>query len=232
MPALAVPYAAAPPPLARRGRAARRVVSILVATDGRGAAESVVRVAARLGARLSVVPQAVTVLEPIPTLGAPVTGSMADLLETLERERAQAVRETVRRQLELGGGAAWPTEVVVGHPARQLARLARERRAKLVAVGIGRHAPAERTSAPRTALQTLRLGSQPVLVIPTEADATLRARGGGRGLSPASVRAAELACELLKPGGHALARAREGAPRGRQPGGRRGAGTTSGASRS
>ena len=182
----------------RRGRAPRRPVPLLVATDGREGSEAVTRVAARLAARLGAAPQALTVLEPVPTYGA---SAPAGVVEAMERERAGAVSETVRRQLDAAGGSGWPAAVVVGHPSRQIARRARAERAKLVVLGVGRHRLVDRLFGTETALQTLRMASQPVLAVAPEADAALRRVVVAVDFGPASVRAAELACELLEAGG-------------------------------
>ena len=151
----------------------RRMLPVLVATDGREDACGAVRAAARVAVQLDGVPQLMAVLEPVPTYGARIDPAVLDAIET---DRARATREAMLAQLhaEIGPDATWPAQVAFGSTARTLAEVAAERRAQLTVIGLGAHRLSDRIFGTETALQTLRMSSGPVLAVPDGADGTFR----------------------------------------------------------
>ncbi|AHG92608.1 UspA domain-containing protein (plasmid) [Gemmatirosa kalamazoonensis] len=170
---------------------------VLVATDGRAAAASALLVARRLAERLGGAPEVLDVLEPFPVyVDAPVA-----CMEALEAERAAATHEVLRDQIDAVVAAPWPAEVTFGVPAETIARVADERRAALVVLGIGRHRLVDRLFGSETALQVLRSGDRPVVAAGPDADGVIRHAVAAVDFSAASVRAAAIAAQLVVPGG-------------------------------
>jgi nucleotide-binding universal stress UspA family protein len=175
----------------------RRRPPILVATDGRDGSSSVLVTADRLTERLGAAPQALAVLEPFPTYGGEAPLMPTDALEA---ERAAATYATVCRRIVDAVGAAWPTQVAFGPPARTIARVAEERGAAFVVLGIGRHRLVDRLLGSEMALRVLRSGERPVLAVGPEADGVYRRAVVAVDFAPASARAAAIALHLLAPG--------------------------------
>jgi nucleotide-binding universal stress UspA family protein len=92
----------------------------------------------------------------------------------------------------------WPTEVRTGDPSRVIADVASESSASLVVMGIGRQAALERLLAAETTIRTVAHVSQPVLAVAADFHELPRAAVAGTDFGPASLRAIELALELLE----------------------------------
>lgn len=173
---------------------------LLVATNGRNAAP-VVTAARIVAGRLGVAPQVIVVSEPtgmyLPEVG------MTPLLPELEVEQRNRLIADVKAAVGAveEEASAWPIEVVVGQPARTIARLARERRARMIVMGIGRHEPMDRLLGSETTLITIREADRPVLAVAPGLAAPLRRAVVAMDFSAASVRAAEEALALLDEGG-------------------------------
>jgi len=122
--------------------------------------------------------------------------------ELVSSRRAQA-RERLQRELDdaCGGRCPWALDLFEGPVARTLAQVAAEREARLVVMGIGRHAPLDRLLGEELTLQTLRLAPCPVLAIADGWSGAPRRAVVAVDFSPASVRAAEVALTLLEDGG-------------------------------
>jgi nucleotide-binding universal stress UspA family protein len=174
---------------------------VLLATDGRPAASGAVRVAAQAARRLGAPVQAVAILEPIATYGAELLVALPAEFDT---GRRADTREAVRAQLaELVGpeSGAWPLDTEFGAPAQTLAQLAEARDASLLVLGIGRHSPFDRLFGTETALRALRSTQRPVLAVPADATRLPTRALAAVDFTPASVRAAEAAIEVVAEGG-------------------------------
>ncbi|HEU4630482.1 MAG TPA: universal stress protein [Gemmatimonadaceae bacterium] len=165
-----------------------------------GSAPAVVTAARLAAGRLGGRPEVVAVRPSLP-LYLPDAGVLP-LPPEVEREQRQRLHSDLSLAIHRAGGeAAWPVDVLDGDPARTIARLARERHARLIVMGIGRHAPLDRLFGSETALQTIRLADRPVLAVAPGLTALPRHVVVAVDFSPASVRAAEEALALVADGG-------------------------------
>lgn len=194
---------AIPTPRAFRSerRARRPAPPLLLALGGRGPAAPVIAAAQLAAARVGAEPQPVTVVDSLPVyyLGA----GMEPLPPELVSSRRALARERLQRALDeaAGGRRVWALDLFDGPVARTLARAAAEREARLVVMGIGRHAPLDRLLGEELTLQTLRLAPCPVLAVADGWTAAPRRAVVAVDFSPASIRAAEVALALLEDGG-------------------------------
>ena len=194
---------AIPTPRALRSqRPARRPAPrLLLALGGRGPAAPAIAAARLAAARLGAEPQPVTVVDSLPVyyLGS----GLEPLPPELVSSRRALARERLQRELDeaAGGRCAWGLDLFDGPVARTLARVAAEREARLVVMGIGRHAPLDRLLGEELTLQTLRLAPCPVLAVADGWTTAPRRAVVAVDFSPASIRAAEVALALLEDGG-------------------------------
>jgi Universal stress protein UspA and related nucleotide-binding proteins len=158
------PYLVAEP-LSRRG--ARRPAVIIVASDGTEQSDGALRVALARAEATGASVEVLTIArwEPI---GGP-EGLV--LWQQAIAERRGAQRRAVEQQLERVTGRPRVHGVMVldGHPAYTISRVAIERHAALVIVGLGRHEFADRLFSDETALQLARISRVPVLAVPQDA---------------------------------------------------------------
>ena len=188
-------------PLATYGAAARRPRGpVLVATDGRAAANGAVRLGALLAERMHVSAQALAILEPIATYGAEL---LVALPPEFDAGRKSDTRDAVRAQLFdiVGADAAWRIDAELGNPPQTIAAAAADRDASLVVLGIGKHSPFDRLFGTETALRALRSTDRPVLAVPETVTALPARAVAAVDFTPASVRAAEAAADALADGG-------------------------------
>jgi nucleotide-binding universal stress UspA family protein len=87
--------------------------------------------------------------------------------------------------------------VLRGNPAFTIARLAIERRAALLVVGLGRHRVADRICSDETALLLARIARVPVLAVPAECVTVPRCAVAAIDFSDISLRAAQAAIEAV-----------------------------------
>lgn len=186
-------------PIATPADAQALVRPLLVAADGREDVRPAMLVAAAVSARLGAPVRVLAALEPAATPGvdaAPRAPTGREL------DRVASVREVMRRRVrESVGGAAWPVDAVLGGPTRTIAASAAEQDAELVLVGAGWNDRSARPLGTERALEVASSGVTPVLAAGPDADGTFRRAVVALDFGPASVRAAELACRLLSPGG-------------------------------
>ncbi|MHB1224909.1 MAG: universal stress protein [Gemmatimonadaceae bacterium] len=154
-----------------------------------------------LGERFGLIPEVIAVHDPA-VMYLPGVG-MEPLLPEIESDRRRLLGDAVRDALRADHGSepSWPVRIVAGQPSRTIARAASERRARMIVVGIGRHAPMDRVLGSETALMTIREADRPVLAVAPDAIALPRHAVVGMDFSAASVRAAEEALALLGEGG-------------------------------
>ena len=146
---------------------------------------------------------AITVVEPHEMIavaaGVPVA---AEYGQTGERDAiAELLQERVTR---VRGHRAWEdrVDVVDGPAAPTVTDVARERAAYAVVVGTGQHGALGRLVYGERAVQIARLADRPVIVVPPSAKAGPAAEAiVAVDFSPASLRAARFAIDLLADGG-------------------------------
>lgn len=187
--------------LARYSGVVRRAAGpILVATDGRGAANAAVRVAGLLAERLGTRAEALAILEPVATYTPEL---LVAVPPGYDAQRRTEVRDAVRAQVYdvVGPEASWRVDAELGSPPQAIAGAADERDASFVVLGIGRHSPFDRLFGTETALRTLRATRRPVLAVAAGATALPRLAVAAVDFTPASVHAAEAALDALGDGG-------------------------------
>lgn len=164
---------------------------VLVATDGGSEAVHALQFAAAYAASENVPVEVVSVVAPLSDLPMPLPHR-----DELEHAHAQGVADTVRQHLrDIVGPVTWPIHVSLGRPAPSICTTARQRAARMVILGVASPGP----EGNDTALELLHLAEKPVLV----------ARSGrlpenavvGIDFRSSSIRTAELALRLVRPGG-------------------------------
>ena len=177
-------------------------VGPLVVASGGGKSAHVFTAARLLSAHLNTVPIVVAVNEPLPYY---ITGAAPEMvvppeLYDVQRER---LRAEVTRALgsTYDGDPAWPIEVVDGQAARALADVSRRWAARMIVMGIGRHAPMDRLMGGELTLQVIRLADRPVLAVTHNFVDLPRHVVVAVDFSAASMRAAVEALALVAEGG-------------------------------
>jgi nucleotide-binding universal stress UspA family protein len=155
------PYLVAEP-LAWTG--ARRPAIILVASDGTERSDGALRVALARAERTNAALEVLTIArwEPI---GGPE--GMVLWQESIAERRGEQ-RRVVEAQLEriTGKPRVHGVTVLDGNPAYTISRVAIDRRAALVVVGLGRHGLSDRLFSDETAVELARISRVPVLAVP------------------------------------------------------------------
>jgi nucleotide-binding universal stress UspA family protein len=168
---------------------------VLVACDGTPGADGALRAAMLLAADETREVEVFAVLEPMP-LVTPEMGAVP-WNATLETTRRATLLASVRDRVAELGDESWPIELATGDPAALIAERAFVRRASLIVLGLGHHAVVDRLLGSELALRVMRLARVPVLAVPERFDALPRRVVVAVDFSPQSVRATQLAGELL-----------------------------------
>lgn len=181
-----------------RSNEARSAV-ILVATDGSERADGALRVAIARADATGATVEVITVIQTEPILAS----EFVLFEEHAVLTRRSARRRIVVEQLErvLGRDQLLSVTVLEGNPAFTISRIAIERRAALIVLGIGRHLVAHRLFSDETALQLARIARVPVLAVPAEATAAPRRAVVAIDFSDISTRAAQSAIDAVADGG-------------------------------
>jgi len=173
--------------------------TILVATDGTGAAAGALRVAEEMAQWSEVGVQVLGVVEPVPVFDA---GFMVALPEVeLFEARREALRRDILAQLESvqGPGTPWPVSVEAGVAGSKIVGCAEAIGADAILMGLGQHRRMDRVFGTETVLQVLRLSHIPVLAVPQSVDRTPRSAAVGMDFSPFGDRAAEVTFGFVRP---------------------------------
>jgi len=160
----------------------RTGATVLVATDGTAQSDGALRIALARAGDMRAAVQVVTVATAKPMVAPEMPFALWN--------EAQLERVTGRPR-------AHPVELLDGYPAFTIARMAIERRAALVVVGLGRHNVAERLFSDETALQLARISRVPVLAVPASAPSVPRHAVVAVDFSDLSLRAAQAAIEAV-----------------------------------
>lgn len=165
---------------------------IMVASDASTSAALAMSAGRMLSDVTGLPVQVVSVIEPVAALApAPMlVGLPPGIDETRVEERLNDVRI---QRTAVGGDASWSIEVRLGEPAPTIARLAKERSARLIVMGLNQHGPVDRALGGDTVFDVVRIGETPVLVASEEVKRPPRIIVIGVDFSPLSTRAAQLA---------------------------------------
>ncbi len=168
----------------------RRAI-VLMATDGTERSDGALHVAAARAAATGATLELMTVIQSEPVIAA--DGIYFGEDEGLRRWtlRRNEVDEQVARVL--GREAIVSITVLDGNAAFTISRVAIERRAALVVVGLGRHDIAHRVFSDETALQLARIARVPVLAVPASVKAPPRHAVVAIDFSDIATRAAQAA---------------------------------------
>jgi nucleotide-binding universal stress UspA family protein len=169
---------------------------ILVGSDGSESAALAMATARVLAGVTGSAVEVISVLEPVSELApAPLlVGLPPDMDETRAADRLDEVRA---QRSEAGGDRTWGIEVKFGDAATTLARMAKERSARMLVMGLNRHGPVDRAFGGDTVFDVVRLGETPVLVTSEKMLEEPRVIMVGVDFSALSTRAAQLAMTLF-----------------------------------
>ncbi len=169
--------------------------TILVATDGTERSDGAIRLAAARAAASGAAMEVMIVLEAELHLSSDDGHFGESRLLYRRTARRRAVDEQIQRVL--GEDRPCAISVFDGNPAFTISRVAIERRAALIVVGIGRHQLADRIFSDETALQLARVTRIPVLAVPADVSTMPRRAVVAIDFSEISTRAAQSAVEAV-----------------------------------
>jgi nucleotide-binding universal stress UspA family protein len=172
---------------------------ILMGTDGTERSDGALRVAAVRAEATGATLELMTVIPAEPILAS--EHMYFGEAETLVRWTTR--RKEVEAQIArvLGRDAILSVAVLDGNPAYVISRVASERHASLIVVGLGRHLIAQRLFSDETALQLARIARVPVLAVPADACNAPRHAVVAIDFSEISTRAAQSAIEAVSDDG-------------------------------
>lgn len=182
--------------------AARRALRgpIIVAGEEASPLDGALRLGQELARRDLVNVHVLTVVRPLALPAPLLAGADRDAWEKGRRQRQlELVRQ--RTHQSIGVSAHFSVGVEQGSPAPTIARVARERRAELVLVGMEAHGAPDRAQTEDAALQVTRTVDVPVVVVPPDAALLPRRALVAMDFSAASLRAARAAVLMLAEGG-------------------------------
>lgn len=173
---------------------------ILVAAEDASPIDGALHVAQLLARRDRVNAHLVTVVRPLALPTSLFAPGDRDAWEELRRQQQLT---TVRQRLHetIGRTAHFSVSAESGSPAPVIARIARERRAELILLGIDAHGAPRRPATEDAALQVTRTADVPVVVIPPDVALLPRSALVAMDFSEASARAARAAVLALDGGG-------------------------------
>lgn len=161
------PYLVAEP-VAATG--AHRPAVILVASDGTERSDGALRVALARAAATSAALEVLTVAR-----WEPIAGPEGMVLwqESVAERRGEQRRAVEAQMVRLTGTPrVHAVTVLDGNPAYSISRVAIDRRAALIVVGLGRHGLSDRLFSDETAVELARIARVPVLAVPEHAVGT------------------------------------------------------------
>lgn len=178
----------------------RKVATVIVATDGTEQSDGALRVALARARETGASLEVVTVAMADPIADPEMQFSTSGEPNLPSREE---LREAVETQLTRVNGHESTHSVTLfeGNPAHVIARIATERRAALIVVGLGRHLVMDRLFSNETALQLARISRVPVLAVPSAARQAPRHAVVAVDFGELSIRVAQTAIEVVGDGG-------------------------------
>ncbi|MBL0937564.1 MAG: universal stress protein [Gemmatimonadaceae bacterium] len=138
---------------------------LMLASDASEASDAIFPLARELAAHCDADVEVISAVQPnaLPTYGFEALPYPAMPMAELLTERSQQIAAQATRQSI--GANEWPITIRVGDSAREIISVARERDARLLVVGRGRHALVERLFTGETVLRLLQLGDTPVFAV-------------------------------------------------------------------
>jgi nucleotide-binding universal stress UspA family protein len=184
----------------------RSSAPVLCAVRAGHAPEPALLAAAAIAATWHAPVHVMTAVEPLGTFAA--EADLAGMLAQLEAEEATAAGPRVRAQVmavagpeALGEHGTWRVDVLQGPAPRAIAERAHAGHARLVVVGLGRHAVADRLFGSETAVRVARMLDRPLLAVAGPMPVPATRAVVATDFSAASDLAARDAVSLLAPGG-------------------------------
>ena len=170
--------------------------AIVLATDGSSAALAALRLAASIANRDQCPVEALVVEDPFgaPTRGLAVDGETFCKKPGVTMANLGRVRQQLCSTLR---ARRWNFHVEFGRVGPTIADAATAYRARLIVLGLNRYTALRRIFGSETSVRVLRHASVPVLAVPSEAPKLLRTAVAAIDFSPASLRAAAEARDLL-----------------------------------
>ena len=168
---------------------------VVVATDGREQSDGAIRAGALYGGAIGawrVVSAAPLIYRFAPELDWGIT---AEAIAVLREQQHKSVKDQIRRVL--GESVCIDVEIGTGDAAGIVAAVAAKNNSSLVISGLGRHRIVDRLLGDETALAIIRASCVPVLSVPAEFAKAPRSAVIGIDFSEASIRAAQLALNLM-----------------------------------
>jgi len=104
----------------------------------------------------------------------------------------------IQRQLDRGGGGDWKFTIQFGRVASVIARFARDAKADLIVLGLGKHGKLARLAGAETAARVIRLSDVPVLAVGESTRGLPFTAVAAIDFGASSVRAAKEALSLLQ----------------------------------
>lgn len=173
---------------------------IIVATDGLPQSRGAFAVARKLAGALD---SAIRVVAVHPSIALTVPDGQVlidpNVTASMRADLTRRVKEQCRPPDDRAGVDEY--EILNGEPARVIADLARDRHARLLVMGLGRHEVVDRIFGDETALKVVRTSHVPVLAVPEAVSMVPRHAVVGIDFSEGSLRAAQAALRVLVDGG-------------------------------
>jgi nucleotide-binding universal stress UspA family protein len=171
---------------------------VVVATDGLPQSVGALATARAIADQLHTTVRVIAVHRPMP-LVVPDGQVLLDpnVTASLRADLTRRVRAQCADAAQTKGASLDELEVLNGDPARVITDIARDARAKLIVMGLGRHELVDRFFGDETALKVIRASGVPVLAVPKGALSLPRHAIAATDFSEGSVRAAQAALRLL-----------------------------------
>ena len=174
---------------------------VLLATDGSPASDGATRVAWELARAHGAV---VELLHVVDTRPAPIPPPLDIVLALTDEEvRARTYDDQLkalrwRASHIVDEPVDWEARILLGTPARTIAREAEAIDAALIVMGLRRYGPHDRVGRDETTLATIRTATRAVLAVAPDAECLPSRVMSAMDFSPASVAAASLACAVMR----------------------------------
>jgi nucleotide-binding universal stress UspA family protein len=146
------------------------------------------------------IPEAVTVMEPVPVSMAEIAIATPPPPEYQQRI-TDSLLNRIAQQLRRHGNAAWKLGVQFGRVAPTIVHVAGERDAELIVTGLGRHGKLARLFGAETAARVVRLSSVPVLAVNAGARGAPHVAVVAMDFGKSSLQAAREALRVIEPPG-------------------------------
>ena len=180
-----------------RNRMLTQLGRLLIASDGTIGADGAVRLGLALSHRDGVETELITVFDPKTPIDHSTAPAQDAEYEELWRKGKLWDSMTYQRHRVAPQAEKWPVLLETGDPAREITRIARERRHQLIVLGLGAHGALERYLRREMALRVLRESDLPVLAVAPSCKDIPRTVLVALDFSVSSLQAAQAALSIL-----------------------------------